>query len=68
MEKTKPWYFSKTIWASLIAVIGSMAAAFGFEIGADEQEQFSEAIVQIVTVTASLLAVLGRLSATSRID
>jgi len=33
MEGGKAWWMSKTIWANLIALIGSVALAIGFDPG-----------------------------------
>jgi len=68
MIDSKPWYLSKTIWASLIAVSAAIGSAFGFDIDATAQEQLTAAATQLIAVAASLLAVFGRLTATSRID
>jgi len=33
MENPKPWWLSKTVWANLIALIGSVVLAIGFDPG-----------------------------------
>ena len=67
MVSTKAWYFSKTIWASIIAVAATLASAFGIVVDDQTQYQLAENAVQFVTVVASLLAVFSRLTATSLI-
>ena len=67
MVSTKAWYFSKTIWASIIAVAATLASAFGIVVDDQTQSQLAENAVQFVTVVASLLAVFSRLTATSLI-
>ena len=68
MHELKPWYASKTIWSSLIAVCAAILAAFGLHIDEPAQRQLAEAILQLVTVGASLFAVFGRLTATAEIE
>ena len=67
MLDVKPWYASKTIWASLIAVATAMSPMFGITLDQSSQEQLSDIAVQLVTVAASLTAIFGRLSATDQI-
>jgi len=68
MIESKPWYYSKTIWASLIAILAALGSVLGISVDQETQVQLSEALVQIVTVLASLFAIVGRISATTRID
>ncbi len=65
MINIKPWYQSKTIWGSLIAVAAAIASAFGLEIDPESQTVILEAILQAITVSASLFAIFSRLTATS---
>ena len=68
MTDVKPWYESKTIWSSLIAILAAVGSVFGFNLDQESQMQMSEIALQLVTVVASVLAVFGRLSAKSIID
>ena len=68
MMDVKPWYLSKTIWSSLIAVLAAVLAAVGFEIDGAVQADLVELALQTVTVGASLFAVFGRLVATAEIE
>ena len=68
MSDYKPWFASKSIWGSLIAVLAVIASAFGISIDEDTQSLLVEAALQIVAVGASLFSVLGRLNATTRIE
>jgi len=68
MSDSKPWYYSKTIWASLIAVVATIGSAFGMNVDEATQSQLAENAVQLVAIAASLLAVFGRLTATSEIE
>ncbi len=31
MQEAKPWWMSKTIWVNLIALVGSVVVALGFD-------------------------------------
>ncbi|EFL88968.1 hypothetical protein [Ahrensia sp. R2A130] len=68
MTESKPWYLSRTIWASLVAVAAALSSAFGHTVDDGMQTQLTEAAMQIVAVGASLIAVFGRLAATSIIE
>ncbi len=67
MKNVKPWYTSKTIWGSLIAMAAAVGSAFGFELDATLQQGLVDGILQIVSTAGSLLAIYGRFSATSSI-
>ena len=68
MNVSKPCYLSRTIWASLVAVAAALSSAFGHTIDAGTQGQLTEAAMQVVAVGASLVAVFGRLAATTTIE
>ncbi|MEM8749423.1 MAG: hypothetical protein AAGF28_03935 [Pseudomonadota bacterium] len=68
MPNYKPWYFSKSIWGSLIAVAAGLTAAFGVEIDDESQSLLLEAIMQLIAVGGSLFAIFGRLTAQSQIS
>lgn len=49
MENAKPWWTSKTIWANLIALIGSLVVAVGLDAGKwAEISTVSLAVVNVV--------------------
>lgn len=68
MDDFKPWYTSKTIWGSIIALIAAVASAFGVEIDQHMQSTVVEAALQLVAIGGSILAVFGRMTATTKID
>ncbi len=68
MTEMKPWYTSKTIWGSLIAVSATAGSALGYDVDSQSQNQLADVALQIATVAGSLFAVFGRLSATSAIN
>ncbi|MEO3998565.1 hypothetical protein [Mesorhizobium sp. CAU 1732] len=67
MDMEKPWYFSRTIWASLVVILATLAGGFGLAIDDVDMQATTDAILQAVTALAALIAILGRLLARSRI-
>ena len=67
MDNVKPWYLSRTIWASAIAVVATLASALGFPFDATDVAALPDAILQAVAAVAGVVAILGRLSASMRI-
>ena len=68
MEETKKWYMSKSVWGGIIAVAAAVAGAFGFTIGADEQNILAESAVAVAGVVGAVLAVVGRVKASKKIE
>ena len=68
MNDFKPWYASKTIWGSIIALIAAVASAFGVEMDQQMQTTFIESALQLVAVGGSIMAVFGRMTASTIID
>ena len=68
MNDFKPWYASRTIWGSIIALLAAVASAFGVEIDQQMQTTFIESALQLVAIGGSILAVFGRMTATTQID
>lgn len=67
MNTSKPWYLSRTIWASLITILSSFAGIAGLPIPDADAAATTDLILQAVTAVAGLVAIFGRLSATDRI-
>lgn len=67
MTASKPWYLSRTIWASIITVITGGAGLFGVPTGVIDTSALTETILQLVTAISGLVAIFGRVSATSKI-
>lgn len=67
MTEMKPWYLSRTIWASLITVAVSLAGMAGLPPGGFDDAGLADAVVQALTAISGLIALFGRLSATDRI-
>lgn len=67
MDIFKPWYLSRTIWASGVAVIATLTSAIGFPLEAADVAALPDAILQAIAAVAGVIAIIGRLSARSRI-
>lgn len=67
MDDLKNWYQSKTIWGAIIAVGSSVLHAAGVDIAAGDESQIVDSLVNIAGAVGGLLAVYGRLTATSAI-
>lgn len=67
MTATKPWYLSRTIWASVVAVVTGAAGMMGLPVDAADGALITDTLLQGVSAIAGLIAILGRLSAKDRI-
>lgn len=67
MIQFKPWYLSKTIWASAISVGCAMLGLAGFPMGGIDQGALVDQILQVISALSGLAAIFGRVSAGSRI-
>lgn len=67
MEEVKPWYLSRTIWASVVVIVTSIAGLFGFTFDDAEMTELVDGIMQAVVAVAALVALIGRLAARARI-
>ena len=67
MEDVKPWWQSKTIWASIIAVAAVIAGYFRYDIASADQAVLVDSITTVVGAIAGVFAVYTRVTATSKI-
>lgn len=67
MNSTKPWYLSRTIWASLITVASAAGSMLGVPVGAIDNAALTDALLQAIAAVSGLVAIFGRLQATERI-
>ncbi len=61
---TKPWYKSKTIIGSIVAILALIAGAFGYEVGPEAQEELVTALIGVV---AGGFAIYGRIKAVDKV-
>ena len=67
-KDTKKWYMSKSVWGGMIAVAAAVAGAFGFSIGAEEQSILAESAVAVAGIVGAVVAVVGRVKASKKIE
>jgi hypothetical protein len=67
MDTVKPWYLSRTIWASIVAVSTGVAGLTGFPVDGLDNEAMVDHLLQAVGAISGVIAILGRLSAKRRI-
>jgi hypothetical protein len=68
VEGFKAWYRSKTVWGALIAVAASVLQVAGVDFGVAEQGQLADIAVTLAGAVGGLLALYGRLVATTSIS
>lgn len=67
MDAIKPWYLSRTIWASLVTIVTAAAGLIGVPIAGIDNVALTDTILQAVSALSGLIAIFGRLSATDKI-
>lgn len=67
MTSTKPWYFSRTIWASLITIATATGGMLGLPVGAIDNAALTDTLLQAIAAISGLVAIFGRLQATEKI-
>jgi len=67
MSNAKPWYLSKTVWASIVTIGTAVSGMIGIPAGVIANSALTDTIFQAVTAISGLVAIFGRLSATSQI-
>ena len=67
MSDIKPWYLSRTIWASLITIVTAAAGILGIPVAGLDNSALVDTLLQAVTAISGLVAIFGRLGARDRI-
>ena len=67
MTETKPWYLSRTIWASLITIVTAAGGIFGIPLAGIDNSALTDTLLQAITAISGLVAIFGRLDAKSRV-
>jgi len=67
MTDSKPWYLSRTIWASLITIVTAAAGILGVPVAGIDNAALADTLLQAVTAISGLVAIFGRLGANARI-
>jgi len=68
MIEEKPWYLSRTIWGSLIAVAAALGSILGISLDQATQTELADIVVQLAGAAGALVAIYGRLAATEIIS
>ncbi|HEY4193846.1 MAG TPA: hypothetical protein VGM46_14465 [Mesorhizobium sp.] len=67
MTTSKPWYLSRTIWASIVSVLTGTAGLTGLPLDGLDNGALTDTLLQIISAASGLIAIFGRLSAKDRI-
>ncbi len=67
MTDIKPWYLSRTIWASLITIVTATGGILGLPLAGVDNAALTDTLLQAVTAISGLVAIFGRVGATTRI-
>jgi hypothetical protein len=67
MDDTKPWYLSRGVIGSAVAMAAGAAAVFNYQIDAGLQASATEEIFGIGSLVGSALALWGRIKASRKI-
>jgi hypothetical protein len=67
MDAIKPWYLSRTIWASIVTVAMSAAGVFGFSTSGIDSSSLTDTLLQAISGVAGIAAVVARLFATHQL-
>jgi hypothetical protein len=64
MNATKPWWQSKTVWGSLIALFAGVGQLAGLKLDATLQDQLADLITGAADIAGGFIAWYGRAQAT----
>lgn len=67
MNSAKPWYLSKTIWASIVTIGAAFGGMAGLPSGVIDNSALTDTIIQAATAISGLVAIFGRIAASERI-
>lgn len=67
MAIAKPWYLSRTIWASVITIATAFGGIFGMPVDGLDNAELTDTLLQMVTALSGVVAIFGRLAAKERI-
>jgi hypothetical protein len=67
MTEQKAWYLSRTVWASIVTIATTVGGIFGLPIAGLDNSAVTDTILQIAAAVSGVIALWGRIVATSRI-
>lgn len=65
MDNLKPWYLSRTVWGALIAVAAPLLQLLGLPVSPQMQPELADGLVTFIGAVGGLVALYGRLFATT---
>lgn len=65
MDGMKSWYYSRTVWGAMVAVFAPLLNLAGLPVTPDVQPELVELLVTGAGAIGGLVALYGRLFATS---
>jgi hypothetical protein len=68
MNGTKPWWQSKAVWGSLIALLAGLATLAGLKLDATLQDQLAELVTGAANIVGGLIAWYGRAKAENQLS
>lgn len=63
MFDAKPWWYSRTIWGGIAAVIAGIGQEVGIPMSSEEVSALGESLFSVMTVIGGILAIYGRVRA-----
>ncbi len=67
MDAIKPWYLSRTIWASIVTIAMSLTGLFGISTAGIDTSSLTDTLLQAISGVAGMAAVIARLFATHQL-
>ncbi|MEQ8480007.1 MAG: hypothetical protein RIC18_05050 [Hoeflea sp.] len=67
MDTTKPWWKSKTLWGAFVTLVAAALGLAGIDLADTEREALTEMMASLGAALGGLIALVGRISARSRI-
>jgi hypothetical protein len=67
MDDVKAWYYSRTVWGALVAILASLAHFAGVGVAAAEEAEMVDLIVTAAGALGGIVALAGRLAARRRV-
>lgn len=67
MNDAKMWYQSRAVWGAIAALAATLIRASGHDPGPGGEAALADAALTLATGIGALVALYGRLAATSRI-
>ncbi len=68
MTSTKSFFASSTVWGGLVAVIAAVLGFFGYGFAEADQAQLVEWASTLAGIAGGLVAIVGRVRASKRIQ